>query len=280
MDLSLILTGRDDDYGGNFIERLHKALQWNMPQLNISDPRLQYEIILVDWNPIDGKYLFENPVLKGTLANLFVKNVIVDQSVLVAEGLNPNTYYEYFAKNAGSRYATGDLFFLTNSDILLTPELIAEINAIHKSDDIEDYFYRTRYRGEITLGSSPRDDYPVDDLHHPEYPDACICGLYSGDASMFTRDTFMNVATGYNEGEPAHRTDYNQSAMDGEILWNVYKKGKQLKFMDAAYFHIDHGRPNPRDSFYSHETYENKPNWGFVDYETEQLNGNTTIIRA
>ena len=91
---------------------------------------------------------------------------------------------------------------------------------------------------------------PVEDLHHPEFPDACICGLYSGDSSMFSRDVLFNVATAYNEGEMRHRTHVHQSAMDGEILWNVYRKGKKLRFLEAHYYHIFHGPRPQRDNFY------------------------------
>lgn len=95
---------------------------------------------------------------------------------------------------------------------------------------------------------------------------------------MFSRHVFFEVATGYNEGEKRHRTHLSQSAMDGEILWNVYKKGKKLKFLESPYYHINHGRPNPRDNFYSQDTYVNKPNWGFIDYKQEKINENTVLI--
>jgi hypothetical protein len=66
--------------------------------------------------------------------------------------------------------------------------------------------------------------------------------------------------------------------MDGEILWNVYKKGKTLKFLESPYYHIAHGRPNQRDNFYSQEPYTNNENWGFVKYNNVYVNENTTLI--
>ena len=119
MDLSIVFGGRDDNYGETFIQRLEKALDYNIPLLDKSG--LDYEIIAVDFNPIGQKYLYENESLSSLLKNKRVKNVIVDNTVILEEDLCSTTYYEYFAKNAGIRVSTGDFIFVTNSDILLTP---------------------------------------------------------------------------------------------------------------------------------------------------------------
>ena len=58
MDLSIVFGGRDDNYGETFIERLEKALEYNIRLLDESG--LDYEIIAVDYNPIGEKYLHEN----------------------------------------------------------------------------------------------------------------------------------------------------------------------------------------------------------------------------
>ncbi len=125
MDLSIVFGGRDDNYGETFIERLEKALDYNIRLLDKSG--LDYEIIAVDYNPIDEKYLHENDLLKSYLNNKRVKNIIVDNTIIVEENLCSTTYYEYFAKNARIRVSTGDFIFVTNSDILLTEDLIKEI---------------------------------------------------------------------------------------------------------------------------------------------------------
>jgi hypothetical protein len=278
MKLSIVLGGRDDNYGENFIERLNQAVSTNLQ--NLDESGIDYEMIVVDFNPLDEKYLHEHPLLKEPLSHKRVRNIIVDNSVICRENLTPTTYYEYFAKNVGCRNSFGDLIFITNSDIIFSKQLIQQIQSEFENVNRDDVFYRVRYRGEIPLGHNPDNQTLVEDLHHPEFPDACICGLYSGDATMMSRNVFFNVATGYNEGEANHRTQFSQSAMDGEILWNVYKKGKQLKFLESPYYHINHGRPNPRDNFYSHETYENKSNWGFVKYPMNEVNSNTVLIKA
>ena len=74
MDLSIVFGGRDDNYGETFIERLEKALEYNIRLLDESG--LDYEIIAVDYNPIGEKYLYENDLLKRYLNNKRVKNII------------------------------------------------------------------------------------------------------------------------------------------------------------------------------------------------------------
>lgn len=276
MDLSIVLGGRDDNYGENFIERLDQAVSTNLKNLDNTD--IDYEMIIVDFNPIDNKYLHQNELLKESLSHQRVTNIIVDPSVSEEEDLSPQTYYEYFAKNVGARNSKGVLILTTNSDIILSQNLIDDIKSEISNDEKDDLFYRCRFRGEIQLGTSPDENTQSIDLHNPSFPDGCICGLFSGDATMFSRKVFFEVATGYNENEKRHRTHLSQSAMDGEILWNVYKKGKKLKLLESPYYHIHHGRPNQRDNFYSQDTYTNKPNWGFVDYKQERLNENTILI--
>ena len=279
MDLSVVLGGRDDNYGENFIPRLKQSLENNLSKLDKSG--LDYEMIVVDFNPLNNQYLHKNNFLEEVLSHPKIKNIIVDNSVVLAENLGPTTYYEYFAKNVGCKNSSGELIFITNSDILITDCLIDEIVKEVKNKDKNDYFYRVRYRGEISLGMIPDEsNEPVEDLHHPEFPDACICGLYSGDSSMFSRDVLFNVATAYNEGEMRHRTHVHQSAMDGEILWNVYRKGKKLRFLEAHYYHIFHGPRPQRDNFYHQGTYENTEDWGFVKYPKEKINENIVFIRA
>ena len=300
MDLSIVLGGRDDNYGENFIERLHQVLDTNLRLLDNCD--LESEVIVVDFNPIDEKYLYEHPQLKESLSNARVKNVIFDNSVVVEENLNPTTYYEYFAKNAGIRVSTGELIFVTNSDILLTEDLLDKIKVELTNEDRDNYFYRVRYRGDISLGDSPSpspriipngdvltgplngwgDPEQVLDLyenliHHNLLGQDPVIGLWSGDASMFSRNV-MNTVTGYNEGAMGHRTSLHQCSMDSEILWCCKLNGKELKLLEAPYYHIYHGDRPQRDTLYNQSQYKNKDNWGFVDYNKVDINDNTVLI--
>lgn len=278
VDLSVVFVGRDDDYGKNFIDRFYKAQKLNIE--NYDKYEIDYEIIVVDYNPINKKYLFENNKIKNLLSNKRVKNIIVDNSIIKKEKLNTNVFYEFFAKNVGCRHSNGNFILLTNSDIIFSEDIIKFIKNEMETNDPDSFFYRVRYRGQIEYDEVPNENSYIEDLNRQDFPDHCVCGYYSGDATLMSRELFCNVATGYNEKDMNHRNDYPQSGMDGEILWNLYKRGKKLKFIEFPYYHINHERPNERYHFYMNDTYENDDNWGCVNYKKEKLNHNTIIITS
>src|SRR5262245_5707876 len=56
--LSIVLTGRNDSYGGDFAARFFRTLQFNHEQL--SARAITHEIVFVEWAPPpDGPLLFE-----------------------------------------------------------------------------------------------------------------------------------------------------------------------------------------------------------------------------
>lgn len=276
--LSIVFTGRDDNYGNEFIPRFKYVLQNNLEKLERSN--IEYEIVIVDFNPINGQFLHINNEIKHLLDLPQVKNVIVDQSVLIKDQLSPNVFYEYFAKNIGARWAKYDNLFLTGSDIMYSEEFVNEIKKAIFSGDLKKHFYRSRYRAEVFLGQNESHVTEKRDLHVLGDPDELICGLFSGDAELFSKEVFCNIATGFNEIHPGHRGPKNHASLDGEILWNCYHKGITLKFLDAYYMHIFHGRFIPRDETYDKNPYINRLNWGFIDFPHTKLNHNSFLIHA
>ena len=83
---------------------------------------------------------------------------------------------------------------------------------------------------------------------------------------------------GYDETNFAHRT-ISQTGMDGEILWNMYNNGMRIKLIPTKYMHINHGKPNPYDNSYNDKGYINKSNWGFIDYEHDEVSNKLMIIK-
>jgi hypothetical protein len=63
-----------------------------------------------------------------------IHHIYFDKSLLVADGLNPNRYYEYFAKNVGIRHATGKYVLIENSDVINDEELAQSIEKMIKSN--------------------------------------------------------------------------------------------------------------------------------------------------
>lgn len=269
--VSFILTGRDDNYTGDFIDRFEIALKKNLEILNRHN--LSYEILVVDYNPIGDKKLINNAKLKSLLENENIKNIIIDKSVVIDDGLYENGFYEYFGKNAAAIRSSGELLFMTNSDIIISNEIVDYIKNISKFD-YDNHFYRLRYRQDMHNGQSVGqllDLYTIGDI------DEEICGGYSGDATIFSRKVFNEIATGYNETDENHRTPNGQASMDGEILWNLVKKGISKILVNLVYYHVTHPR-QIKDDHYSREEYTNKENWGYKNYPSRIINSNTIEI--
>ena len=115
-------------------------------------------------------------------------------------------------------------------------------------------------------------------IHHGLEQQDPVLGLWSGDASMFSRSVMFNDATAYNESEYGHRTEKNQANMDSEILWNLYKRGKQLKTLEAPYYHLYHGLSRERENHWSKIKYKNSDDWGYADYNKVDINDNTVLV--
>src|SRR5882672_779005 len=50
IDVSIVLTGRNDNYGGDFTVRCERALRFNWD--NLSKAHVNAEVVFVEWNPV------------------------------------------------------------------------------------------------------------------------------------------------------------------------------------------------------------------------------------
>lgn len=254
--LSVITTGRNDDYGGNFTERAAVSIGHNLAvftDIGFNEENLEY--LLVEWMPFRN-YLCTTD--EFDIVNYFhpFRTIVVDRTIAKPENLNPDIYFEYFAKNAGIRRTKFNNILLINADILLPVQTAREIQTLCQNGLDPNLFYRNRYRY--------NGDQLVN-LHDPSFSDACICGAYSGDFLLVNKDSLVNIGQGYNETDPDHRITY-QTGMDGEILWNMYNAGMRLQFLENPYKHIPHGKDRTYDNYKIGQSYVNKPDWGFIKY--------------
>lgn len=266
--ISIITTGRDDNHGENFLGRLYMSITKNIElfhQLGID-----YEYIVVEWNPINNP-LYKNEKFSSLFTTSNHKDIIVTQSVSEAEGLSSTVFYEYFAKNVGVKNAKYENILLLNSDIIVSKECGENIKQLCLNGLDKNKFYRARYREQLNPDLT---SILTEDCHNPHLPDHVICGYYSGDFLLIDKTTFP----GYDETNPNHRTTY-QTAMDGEILWNLHKNGVTLEFIESKYSHINHGRNNPYDNHYNQNGYQNKSDWGFTQYKKEHISENIIVIK-
>jgi predicted O-methyltransferase YrrM len=117
--LSIIITGRNDNYGVNFLDRINtfiKSLAYQVTPY----PDL-VELIIVEWNPPK-----DTLPLKDVLSipnNLTIRVITVPPEIHNTLHVN-SPMLEFYAKNVGIRRAKGEFVLVTNPDIMLTNEMI------------------------------------------------------------------------------------------------------------------------------------------------------------
>ena len=121
--LSIVVTARNDDHGGDLISRIQTFLDgWRM---GATEERLKSEIILVEWNPPQEKP-FLSDVLQGmTNEWMDLRCIRVPQSIHQRFAHSDRLpLYQMIAKNVGIRRADGEWILATNVDILFNRPMI------------------------------------------------------------------------------------------------------------------------------------------------------------
>ena len=122
--LSLVVTARNDDHGGNLLGRMHAFLNGWIGQARRF--QIPSEVVIVEWNPPpDRPRLAEAlhwPKDSGPCQVRFIE-VPVELHRRFKHGENL-PLYQMIAKNAGIRRARGQFVLVTNIDILFSSELV------------------------------------------------------------------------------------------------------------------------------------------------------------
>lgn len=140
--LSIVIAGRNDNYGGDFDARLQNSINWYSIQLE--NAKLPTEIVLVNYNPIpENTPLNERIKFKASSKYVTVRIITVDadrhNTYHNEQVRNKLPFYEFIAKNIGIRRAKGEYILSTNADIIIPAEIICYIAARKLKPD---HFYR------------------------------------------------------------------------------------------------------------------------------------------
>ena len=122
--LSVVVTARNDDHGGNLLRRMQIFVNGWIAQTNRHDA--SSELIIVEWNPVEGRPpLAEALKWPSDLGLCKVRFITVSREVhsrfAHADAL---PLYQMIAKNAGIRRARGRFVLATNIDLLFNDELM------------------------------------------------------------------------------------------------------------------------------------------------------------
>jgi len=211
MKCSIILTGKNDNYGGYFDERLILTTKYNIKKL--TKLGAEVEVIFIEWNPLEDK-----PLLSEKLSKVFddIKCYVVDNethSKFCGE-FEYMTFLEFFAKNIGIRKATGDILICSNADVFYDDNVVEFIskglfkdNCIYRAERRDIRFHKLKSLTSKSLENAVFNENPVG---KSPYIDG------SGDFTMATKKTFENL-TGYDES-----VRFVKIHKDSRILWSAF----------------------------------------------------------
>lgn len=134
-DLTVVATARNDDHGGNLLQRMQLFVSGLLAQCRRH--QLKAELILVEWNPPPDK-----PCLAQALAWPADLGPACGRIVTVPPELHHRFNYadrlplfQMLGKNVGIRRAQGRFVLATNVDLLFSDALMAHITSDHLRPD-------------------------------------------------------------------------------------------------------------------------------------------------
>lgn len=235
--ISLIITGRNDEYGGDFTARFFRTLQFNHEQLKARGVR--HEIVFVEWAPPRHRpLLFEQifdaiPSLDPRACHWYV----VDPCYHDALSLNPRLeYLEFIAKNVGIRRARGRFVLTSNCDVYLGRQVLD----VFEREALEPRVLYRAPRHDLKLSSdlSTLDWAVLEDprnlagpVHRLKPP---FMGSATGDFVLLDRETFHAIG-GFNEIYRVARI-----GIDRNVLVKALSAGLRIADIGGPVYHVNH----------------------------------------
>jgi hypothetical protein len=237
MKKTVVLTSRNDNYGGNLHKRTTMALTSLIEHHD--------EVIFVDWKTVNGEGVISN--IKHNLPQTGkLKYIQVPKEFLKEKYSHIANYtiIESIGRNIGIRHATNDYIISTNIDIVTTPldDSILNENTFYTVPrrDVDESFhlsfgdYQSLYNSlwENRDGYRPKERFETDD---DKWSLINCCGDY-----QIGHKKVWNQMKGFEE-----------SVLFGcGIDTNVMKKASfysDIQVLDHYVFHLNHGKSGERD---------------------------------
>ena len=221
--ISIIICGRNDNYGGHFNERLFSTVSYNISELR--KRRVSFELIFVEWNPNR-----DDPLLSEELAERFpeVRCFVVDGLIhhLISENRRIKVF-EYHAKNVGARRARGSWLLLTNPDNYFGDEVLDFLQA---GEFDPKAFYRA---GRVQIDR-------FEDIGQPGFIDESLdakppYGGAPGDYFFCLKETFDSIG-GFRED-----IAFSNTHMDSILNLRMFEVLKRVHKIGVTY-HLRHER--------------------------------------
>lgn len=260
---SMVVVGRNDNYGGDFTKRLETTIDWNYNHVP------NCELIYVEWNQVPDRPS-DTIWISERYPNS--KCFIVPNEIHQDYCSNPKMpMMEYFAKNLGVREASNDWIFCINADVVLDEHTIANMAHLNKA-----YVYGTHYKN-INWGDDPITEKYMTDPGFVINEFSTNQNLHAvvGNFILTHRDNWM-LSTGYDE-----RLKDTRLGMDNNGLDNMVAKGVKPMVI-GDHYHLDHNESAIKGSNPTHGNqsvvtqrsnipFTNPADWGLQQYNRKQV---------
>jgi hypothetical protein len=132
--LSVVVCGRNDDYGRDYLKRLQTFVS-GLDHFSATYG-LSCQIVFVEWNPPANRPRIQSVVNWGR--HLGVKVITVPGHVDARLPVNKGNsgLHEFVAKNVGVRRADGEYVLCCTSDLIFSPELVEHLARRELSADV------------------------------------------------------------------------------------------------------------------------------------------------
>jgi len=283
--LSVVLTGRNDDYGGDFRDRFFRTLRFN--HLELTARGIAHEYVLTEWAPDPGRPLLVDLVRDAVpeIADGGFTAYVVDPAYQDALTLNPHLkYLEYVAKNVAIRRARGRYVLATNCDVYLGRQILD----VFAEAALQPRTVYRAIRHDLKLGAE-HSHLTWDALEDPRNLHAAPRPMKqplllggTGDFLLLDCDTFHELR-GFNEVYRLARM-----GVDANFMLKAFSSGLQIADIGGPVYHVNHlgsyrlsrntyaGREQEapwgdRRWHYHGVVYDNPPSWGLADAPVRDL---------
>jgi hypothetical protein len=263
--LTLVFTGRNDDFGGDFNGRFFRALAFNHDRL--TEAGIPHEFIFVEWRPIAGRRYLAAELVEAfpQIPPEALRSFVVDPAYHEALSLNPRVQFqEFIAKNVGSRRARGAFILTTNTDIYLGRGVVDFLAARSLQPGVLYRAVRHDLKGhsDVTFmdWSVLEDERNWEVVNHITPP---LFTNASGDFLLLDRQTTHEVR-GFNE---IYRNA--KIHMDGNFCVKAHASGLPIIDVGAPVYHVGRGTLHAQRG-----TYRSRPEdapWGDIRWNSDVI---------
>lgn len=246
--ISFIVSARNDNYGGNFLDRLQTTI--NSLIVQVKRYKLRAELILVEWNPPSDKPLLKDALSwPDDLGPLIVRIIVIPSSIHKRYRCSEKIkMVGAAALNVGIRRAQGEFILSTTADILFSNEFIHFLS-LEKLE--KNYFYRANRcdvnRNILNMTNSSLEErldfckkniicvYRKGNNSPHDLPQHPILHTNAGDFTLFSKE-YWHLLHGWPE--------LNNLGLysEGLLCYGAYLAGLKEEILEdpIRVYHIDH----------------------------------------